>query len=221
MALCPRCQTELPKDSGFVLCPNCGHPSVLDIDGNLVQKSETPASEFQEQSPSALLSHEEPSEPAIASLDFNQVQEKSSHEEASSDFSFFKDEPQEEPPSSQNDNFMKLPQISEGLGISESLTQYANSELSQGKDGAFVYNVSISDIDSKEIREFLREAISDTRFNWDAKLIISQIQKGELLLKNLSPVKASILINRIKRLPVKIRWEQYAITQAEQDIPSF
>ena len=98
-----------------------------------------------------------------------------------------------------------------------SISDYANSELSQGKNGAFVYNVSIQDIDSKEIREYLREAINDTRFNWDVSAIIAQIKDGELLLRNLSPVKASILINRIKRLPVKIRWEQYAITQAEQN----
>ncbi len=185
-AHCPRCQAELPQDSGFVLCPGCGHPSILDAHGQL-----------QESSGDLSPVHEEEAAP---------------HElpPPSSGFQLFQNE--EAPQTDPSANMNQAPH--EEINISE----YANSEFSQGKNGAFVYNVSISDIDSKEIREFLREAINDTRFNWDAQAILSGIKKGELLLKNLSPVKASILINRIKRLPVKIRWEQYAITQAEQDI---
>ncbi len=96
------------------------------------------------------------------------------------------------------------------------LNEYANSEFSQAKDGLLVFKVLISGIDSKEIRESIREAMEDSRFGWDVNSIIGQIDKGELAIENLSPVKATILINRIKRLPIRIRWEQYAITQLDE-----
>lgn len=96
------------------------------------------------------------------------------------------------------------------------LNEYANSEISQAKDGMLVFKLLISGIDSKEIRESIREAMEDARFGWDVNSIIGQINKGDLTIENLSPVKATILINRIKRLPIQIRWEQYAITQIDE-----
>ncbi len=201
MAKCPKCQAELLQDSGLVLCPSCGHPSVLNIDGSIQENR--PAAPIEE------LNQEPNNELAIAPIGFEHHADKP----AASEFALFQNEAAPQIDVSQNDPFENMQQGSESVNISE----YANSEFSQGKNGAFVYNVSILDIDSKEIREFLREAINDKRFNWDAQAIISQIKNGELQLRNLSPVKASILINRIKRLPVKIRWKQYAITQAEHN----
>ncbi len=216
MANCPKCQAELLQDSGLVLCPSCGHPSVLDFNGNIVESVAT----AQPTAPAPIAAVSTPTAPTVAVNDGQEVSQiavleltQMEGKDPSSGFSLFQSDAPPPVEISQNDPFANLQPGTESLNISE----YANSEFSQGKDGAFVYNVSISDIDSKEIREFLREAINDTRFNWDAQAIIAQIKKGELLLKNLSPVKASILINRIKRLPVKIRWDQYAITQAEQN----
>lgn len=97
------------------------------------------------------------------------------------------------------------------LGINE----FANSEISQAGDGMLVFRLAVSGIDSKEIRESLREALEDARFAWDVPGLMSQINKGRLQIDSVSPVKATILINRIKRLPVEIRWEQNAITQID------
>jgi hypothetical protein len=95
------------------------------------------------------------------------------------------------------------------------LNDFANSEISQAKDGFLMFRVHVAGIDSKEIRDSIREAIVDQRFAWDAAQIMSTISKGVLMIDRLSPIKATILVSRIKRLPVQIRWEQYAITQAE------
>ena len=95
------------------------------------------------------------------------------------------------------------------------ISKYANSEISQAKDGPLVMNVLISGIDSKEMRQSIREAIEDSRFGWDAQKLMLRINNGQLKISGLSPVKASILISRIKRLPIEIRWEQNAITQME------
>ncbi len=97
------------------------------------------------------------------------------------------------------------------------LNEFANSEVSSAKDGPLLFRVLISGIDTKEIRESIREVLEDSRFALDSKTIFSKVSKGHLAINDLSPVKASILITRIKRLPVEIRWEQYAITQGHSN----
>ena len=95
------------------------------------------------------------------------------------------------------------------------LNDFANSELSAAKDGPLLFRVLISGIDTREIRDSIREVLQDPRFAWDSNEIFSKVSKGHLAINGLSPVKASILITRIKRLPVQIRWEQYAIAQGQ------
>ena len=95
------------------------------------------------------------------------------------------------------------------------LNEYANSELSQAKDGLLSFKILISGIDSKEMRESLRSALDDQRFGWNPNDLLARISKGVLQIDNVASVKAVILINRIKRMPVKVRWEQYAITKME------
>ena len=196
MSNCPKCKAELLQDFGLVTCPSCGHVSILDIMGE-IQEAVAPV----EVAPPPI--HEDL--PAAA-------------EEPAFENPFMNFDLNSNPEASHIETLAEEPTAPMAPAESMNLSEYANSEFSQGKDGAFVYNVSISDIDSKEIREFLREAINDTRFGWDPQSIMAQVKHGELLLKNMSPVKASILINRIKRLPVKIRWEQYAITQVDQNL---
>ncbi len=215
MANCPKCKAELLQDFGLVTCSSCGHVSILDIMGE-VQESrheEPPVSHephVNEMIPEAPVIHAEPppldSAPEAAAHDPNFENPFLNFDlNSNPEFSQIETNPQAETQESSQEQSMNL-------------SEYANSEFSQAKEGAFVYTVSISDIDSKEIREFLREAINDSRFGWDVQDIMAQVKLGELVLKNISPVKASILINRIKRLPVKIRWEQYAITQADQNL---
>lgn len=97
------------------------------------------------------------------------------------------------------------------LGIND----FANSELSQAKDGFLTFKILIMGIDSKEIRESLRSALDDPRFGWNPNDLMARIVKGKLQLENVAPVKAVILVNRIKGLPVRVRWEQHAVSQME------
>jgi len=48
---------------------------------------------------------------------------------------------------------------------------------------------------------------------------MSTIRGGMLRLERISPVKATIVINRIKNLAVQIRWEQSAITELDISEP--
>lgn len=95
------------------------------------------------------------------------------------------------------------------------LNAFANSEVSSGRDGPLLFRVILQGIDTKEIREIIREVLNDDRFRLDSAAIMARVAKGNLVIDGLSPVKASILVTRIKKLPVSIRWEQYAITEAK------
>jgi hypothetical protein len=118
----------------------------------------------------------------------------------------YQPETQEEPP--QQD----IGPASDPLGLNE----FANSEVSSGRDGPLLFRVILSGIDTKEIRESIREVLNDDRFRLDPQAIMQKVSKGNLVIDGLSPVKASIFVTRIKRLPITIRWEQYAITQANR-----
>ena len=98
------------------------------------------------------------------------------------------------------------------------LNAFANSELSAARDGPLLFRIVISGIDSKEMRETIREAMTDPRFAWDVGALLSRIDKGNLTIENVAPVKASVLVNRLKRLPVTIRWEQHAVSQLEAPV---
>ncbi|HRK06148.1 MAG TPA: hypothetical protein PLZ57_00135 [Pseudobdellovibrionaceae bacterium] len=99
------------------------------------------------------------------------------------------------------------------LGVSG----YAANELSQAKGGGLLFKLRISGIDSKELREEIRQALKDSRFGWSLSEVMGpdRLRGGVLVIPNLNAVKTSIIVNRIKHLPVEIRWEQYAITDVE------
>jgi hypothetical protein len=236
MASCPRDGAIIEVDYGMATCPVCGVMLFIDMDGvaQLGADAEAPAlpntdeelefsevtqvrdefedqpaavePEFQEMSMDPMeldspITSDENVVPKPADLPIEAV--PLNLEEYASGGAFAGD-----PSSTQN----PVGSPGDPLGIQD----YANSEISSAKGGPTLIRLLISGIDTKEIRESLREAITDSRFGWDVDAIMNSIAKGELRIENVSPVKASIAVNRIKRLPVRIRWEQYAVTQAEQ-----
>ena len=94
------------------------------------------------------------------------------------------------------------------------ISEYGNSSISGAVEGFLRFNVYISGIDSSEILQFIRESLLDKQFMWDVDELIGSIQNGKLELRDISAVKASIVVNRLKSMSVQIHWEQYAINQA-------
>lgn len=86
------------------------------------------------------------------------------------------------------------------------VAEYANS--AEAAAGPLSYTVRIRGLELAETFEVLREALTDSRFGWDAEDIMGRVVGGELTLKGMNPTKASILINRIKYLPIEIDWNQ-------------
>lgn len=241
MSQCPKCAAILAEDYGMVTCSSCGAILFVDIEGVAhmgsdaesapeapeVTSVDVPSETPQSEPPPAndwLVPMEEPLSPSFEPEAPSLEPMSEPAPPAEGDFSMdaflgYEDPTPPAPPAPAEDEpelgieppVPDFGPADDPLGINE----YANSEISQAKDGLLVFRVFLSGIDTKEIRESIREAISDSRFGWDVPEILGQIEKGRLSIENVSPVKASILINRMKKLPIRIRWEQYAITQAE------
>ena len=94
------------------------------------------------------------------------------------------------------------------------LADFGNSEGSVAREGAYRFDLTVMGIDSAEIKIEVKEALSDGRFLWDIETMINEMADGILVIKNLSAVKSAIVVQRLKILPVDIKWEQHAIHQS-------
>lgn len=93
------------------------------------------------------------------------------------------------------------------------IAAFGNSDLSGGREGSLRYNLLIEGIDTQDVREAFREAITDRKFMWDSDQILRSIRNGAVRIPNITPTKAYILIARLRGVPLQIRWEQYALSQ--------
>lgn len=112
----------------------------------------------------------------------------------------------EPPPPAYNSAPSNSPDLSD-------IARFGNSDLAGSRDGALRYTLFIEGIDTLDVRAAFREAITDRKFVWDIDSILRQVRNGEVTIQNVAPSKAHILIARLRNLPVKVRWEQYAISQ--------
>ncbi|MGZ3722814.1 MAG: hypothetical protein ACXVA9_07800 [Bdellovibrionales bacterium] len=92
------------------------------------------------------------------------------------------------------------------------IATFGNSDSST-RDGSLRYNLIITGIDTADVRESFREAITDRKLVWDIDQILRSLKNGEVRIPNVPPPKAYMLISRLRNLPVQVRWEQYAISQ--------
>ncbi len=74
------------------------------------------------------------------------------------------------------------------------------------------YDLTIRGLDLPKQIQFLREVLQDSRFGWNSEELISQINQGVLVLRNLSPIKASALVQRVKYSDLEIGWRQNVLS---------
>ncbi len=218
MALCPKCSTPVTVDFGIHTCSVCESVLFIDFNGNVQLDSgqnadPMPAPNFNIP-PANISSPTEgflppafettmpaadplvPLPPPVFPQGNNEIP----------------DMPAPLPEAPQQ--LSKAPTIGGASSDLSDVAAFGNSEASLGKDGAYIYDVLIWNIDSKEIREALREALKDKRFAWDAERIMSSINQGAVRIAQVNAVKAAVLINRIKNLPLGISWEQSLHTES-------
>jgi len=78
--------------------------------------------------------------------------------------------------------------------------------------GLITYDLTISGIDLSHLHQQIIDALTDSKFNWRVEDILAQIQNGTLVLQSLSPAKTVVLVQRLKFLPLEIRWRQNVLT---------
>lgn len=79
-------------------------------------------------------------------------------------------------------------------------------------DTALSYTVVIECIDHAELRDQVKDILSDPLFGWNVSEIMKQQKMGRIEIPKINAVKASIVVRRLKSLPLKISWRQYAYT---------
>lgn len=236
MSNCPVCDAPVKGDFGLTECEQCGAQLLVHVDGRVEYSgNQTGMSRVEEALPPVPgedgqvfdfeNAEDSPSEepvlgPPAAEDAFEEQPEFSSDEaaEPAQPESLFDEEPAPDPlaadpvPNEAEPEAYKSPQTSASPDLSD-IAKFGNSE-NLARDGSLRYNLFISGIDTVDVREAFREALTDRKFVWDIEQILRSIRHGEVRITNVTPVKAYILISRLRGLPVQVKWEQYAIHQA-------
>ncbi len=239
MPQCPLCNAEVTDDFGLTECSSCGAQLIVHVDGRVEHSgaSESSDSADQAEAQPALDSEEvvpdfgifadeevveEEAPPEINALestpsDFDspppEMIESSDSEFAAPDEAGFLE--QEEPPEPPEFGEMAPPaaSVSDSPDLSD-IAEFGNSANSGSQSGSLRYDLVISGIDTSDVRNAFREALVDKKLMWDTDEILRSIHNGEVRIENVSAVKANVLITRLRMLPFKIRWEQYAVHQS-------
>lgn len=190
MATCPICSSEIKDDFGLVTCGSCGAQVMIEIDGSMPEHPQMPSADVS-LSAASMPSIPPPLEVPSFSGELSQIIQEEILSQP-------KVMPVEVPP--------VAPDMSD-------VAAFGNSVTSQGREGMLRFNLHISGIDSADIRVLVRDALMDERFLWDAEKIISEMVDGQLSLKEITAVKSALLVQKLRAVPVEIRWEQYAIYQ--------
>jgi hypothetical protein len=215
MAQCPVCAAEVLEDFGSTECASCGAQLLIHVDGTIetMDRNEEPsAPEFREPEP---VFEDEPGQDNPGYVDEIATEDEPN---APAEFTqphgpkpdIFADEEEAQVP---NETVYRIPSAPADSPDLSDIARFGNSEASSGRDGALRYNLRIHGIDTVDVREALREALTDRKFLWDTDQILRSIRNGEVQIANVAASKAYMLITRLRSLPVKVKWEQYAVHQ--------
>ncbi len=214
MARCPECQTEQSADFGMTTCAKCSAVFMIGIDGQ-VDSADAPPDEpttlqpYEPQSDdfvetfAATLEDEAPEEAVVESADDVDLESADDNDIKTTD------EYSENFLDNLSDNKAATPSAKDPLDIQ----RFDESASSQMDDGEYVYEVIITGIDSADLKKDIIMALSEKRFSLIVSELQKEIQKGELVVRNLNPVRAMLIVLRLQSLDVIVEWRQKHFTQ--------
>lgn len=233
MGNCPVCNARVAEDFGLVECPSCGAQLIVHVDGRVEYSGGQESNGPQEGEGGPLPELPDPPEPEAlpdlpeeAIVEFDPIDPEAENEPPAEP-----PEPENLPPElggevaaeqmfdgSEPDHVGEAPAVYQPVKPPDSpdlsdLAQFANSPDSGGREGPLRYHLQVSGIDTADVRDAFREAITDRKFMWDTDQILRSIRHGEVNIDNVPPAKAYMLIIRLRNLPVRVKWEQHAVTQ--------
>jgi len=89
------------------------------------------------------------------------------------------------------------------------ISDLATTMDEQGASEALTYDLMISGIDTADLRKEVLESLTDKRLAWDPEALVNEIKEGHLKLTGISAIKAHVVAQRLKVLPLHLEWKQY------------
>lgn len=236
MVQCPACSTEIDADFGMKTCPNCSAVFMVNFDGTVadpsVAQAEAEIAASEEEAPVEEADNSEPeyfTAPDSGEGDADAAEEPAFeapqgegdyfpvHEETEEDSVIAAGDTSGEPVEYTEDFLDSLNEPApspvddkkDPLGV----TRFDRSEASQALDGPYYYDVTVSGLDTAQLKQAVINTLSDKRLGWTADDIKKMIRLGELRLMNLNPVKAVLTVIKLQSFDIDVSWEQRLFTE--------
>lgn len=97
------------------------------------------------------------------------------------------------------------------------VVEFGNTQ-DQDRQGPFLYDLILSEINSQHIREKVLSILEDESLNLpldkEDHSIQDNIKNGKLIIEKISPVQAYIIVTFLMGLPLDISWKQHHIAES-------
>lgn len=221
MASCPICERHLPDDFGLIECVQCGAALFIEFDGTVRRRDEMPSGPGPAPATSNLLLDpgQDAPAPMDASRSYNPPAGLTGVDLGKAE-SVVAPTPSPEAVEGEIEQQPAPPvRVSQSAGTGtvfgmKELADYGNSQLSSAREGAYSYDISIAGIDSADLRTAIKEALTDPLFLWDSEALVREAKQGELKIPKVTAVKAALIVQRLKGLPLDVKWVQHVLFEA-------
>jgi hypothetical protein len=211
MVQCPECGKNVEADFGMTTCASCGAVFMVEIDGSVGSQSpeyeqnesqiyenhESENPDYIENLNESVISDEGLDAPSVEPEVSPEVEQNAAEEEGEYNEDFF------EPTLDDKNDPLEV----------QRFDQASASELS---DGEFLYDVTVKGLDSVDLKKDVLAALADKRFSLVKEEMRKNIRQGELLLSDLNPVRAMLVVLKLQEFDVEVEWRQKHFTQLGQ-----
>jgi hypothetical protein len=94
------------------------------------------------------------------------------------------------------------------------LADFGNQQQPSTSSGGLVYNLTIAGIDTVESRQELTEVLSDKRLGINIQGVLASIKQGRVVIVKLNPVKASVIVGRLKSFSFTVSWDAQMLVKS-------
>lgn len=119
------------------------------------------------------------------------------------------------PPQDEDGNTQDFAMPTEPDPTPVDVTEFANSEASNLDEGELVYDVVVSRLDSKDLRENFKYVLMDEKLKLNHHEYLKKIKHGKVVIPDLNPVKAKRIVEQLQFYDVDIRWVQKRVVMEE------
>ena len=203
-ARCFKCSAPLDGDFGMITCTQCGEINFLD-DGPSEAPAESPAD-----SPAQMPAPPNFPPPPPPSM----VETASKFISLPPDGSKVEGWQIQPPPPELGREEVPESVPPPPVDAIKEIADFGNQPVDNSSVGALFYDVQISRIDTLELRKAVVAALQDAKFKWQSEELENKIHNGILTIPRLSPIKASILVKKIRHLDVDVSWTQGNVYEA-------